>query len=166
MFRRRNILSFILLSTLSACAILAAVPIPEGTKIIMLRHADRDDVQLNEKGLARAQALVQALEGIEIDAIYVPNISRNLDTALPLASERGLEIQQVFRFDAADAFLEVVRESAGKTIVWVGNKDNIAPIWAALGLDRPSPLEYGDLFVIESAGSGMPNVARGRYGSD
>ena len=56
--------------------------------------------------------------------------------------------------------------SAGQTIVWIGNKDNLAPIWEALGLNRPPPLEYGDLFFVEATPSGVPNVTRSRFGAD
>ena len=166
MFSRRIILSLAILSVVAACGRTSVVSVPEGTTLLMLRHADRDDVQLNAKGRARAEALVAAVDGIAIDAIYAPNIQRNIDTAAPLANARGLEIRLTERFDAVDSFLEIVATSAGQTIVWVGNKDNLAPIWEGLGLNRPPPLEYGDLFIVESAAPALPKVTRLRFGSD
>jgi hypothetical protein len=166
MLNRRTFFTFILLLAIAACDRSAQVAVPEGTTLIILRHADRDDVQLNAKGRARAEALVAALEGVRIDAIYAPQIQRNIDTAKPLATARGMEIKLVERFDAADSFLEIVAASGGQTIVWVGNKDNISPIWEALGLDRPSPIEYGDLFFVDGVSSVLPKVTRLRFGAE
>ena len=130
------------------------------------RHADRDGVQLSEKDRARAKALVEALDGTSIDAIYSPSIRGNLYIAAPLTTARGMEIKRTNAFDPANAFLDVVAASAGQTIVWVGNMDNLSPIWKSLALDGPPPLAHGDLFIVESVPSAMPKVTRRRFGSD
>ena len=134
--------------------------------MIMVRHADRDGVQLSDKGRARAEALVGALDGIAIDAIYSPSIQRNLQTAAPLAAARGMDVKRTSALDPANAFLEIVAAGAGQTIVWVGNMDNLAPIWESLALDGPPPLEYGDLFIVESVPSALPKVTRRRFGPE
>ena len=157
MFTRR----IFLLAALSACAPASYVAMPKGTRLIILRHGDRTDENLNEKGRARAAALVPALEGIPIDAIYSPGIKRNLDTAAPLAAARGLTVQ---RIPAENPAARLMAEGAGKTIVWVGNKGNIASIWESLGAPDPAPLAYGDLFFVEPARLGSPRVTRRRFG--
>ena len=166
MFNRRIFVILAALSAVAACSRTGYVSVPEGTTLIMLRHADRDGVQLSEKGRARSEALVEALDGIAIDAIYSPNIQRNRETAAPLAAARGMEIKRTNAFDPVDAFLAIVAASAGQTIVWVGNMDNLSPIWDSLALDGPPPLEYGDLFIVESVPSALPQVTRRRFGSD
>jgi len=121
------------------------VPMPEGTTLIILRHADRSGEDLNERGIARAKALVRALDGIKIDHLFSPSIQRNLDTAQPLADARGLPIERIAAVRPAPALMQ---QGAGKTIVWVGNKGNLKSIWKDLAAPGDAPLEYGDLFIV------------------
>jgi len=160
---RRSILLFISAAILGACTGSEHVPMPAGTTLIVLRHADRSDENLNEKGRARAAALVEALETVHVDAIYSPGIQRNLDTAAPLAEARGLAIT---RIPAENPAARLMREGAGKTIVWIGNKGNLQSIWDALGAPEPAPLKYGDLFFVTRARLGSPLVERRRFGPD
>lgn len=155
--------SFIVLTAagLAACAPPADVSVPADTQLIVLRHADRSGDDLSEQGRARAQALIGALDGIEIDAIYSPGIQRNLDTAAPLAAARGLEIQ---RIPAENPAARLMSEGAGKTIVWIGNKGNLASIWEALALPEPPPVEYGDLYIVGARSIGGPSVIRRQFG--
>jgi len=122
-----------------------SVQIPDGTTLIILRHADRSGEDLNAKGRARAEALVSALDGIEIDHIFSPSIQRNLDTAAPLANARGISVERIAAAGPAKSLME---QGAGKTIVWVGNKGNLKSIWADLAAPGVGPLEYGDLFFV------------------
>ncbi len=133
---------------------------PDGTTLIILRHADRLGDDLSDKGHARAAALVGALDGVEIDAIYTLGIQRNLDTATPLAAARGLPVETIF---GGNPTSRLMSEGAGETIVWVGNKDNLAAIWDSLSLPAPPPLEYGDLFFVEPTDGGPPSVERRRF---
>ncbi len=150
------------LSGLAACAPAGIrVAIPPGTRLIILRHADRTGEDLNAKGIARAEALATALADVPIDAIYAPGIKRNLDPAAPLARARGLEIQ---RIPAESPAARLMAEGAGKTIVWIGNKGNLQSIWDALAAPEPPPLEYGDLYIVERARIGSPIVTRRRFG--
>ena len=121
------------------------VAIPDGTTLIILRHADRSGENLNAKGRARAEALVAALDGIKIDHIFSPSIQRNLDTAAPLATARGMEIE---RIAAVSPTAELMSLGGGKTVVWIGNKGNLKSIWADLAAPGAAPLEYGDLFFV------------------
>ena len=150
-----------LLAALSACAPVSRVGMPKGTKLIILRHADRNGEDLNPQGLARAEALVQALADIPIDAIYAPGIKRNLDTAAPLAMARGLTVQ---RIPTENPAAQLMAAAAGKTVVWIGNKGNLQSIWDALGAPEPPPLEYGDLYIVTPARVGSPLVERKQFG--
>ncbi|WP_172298395.1 histidine phosphatase family protein [Pseudoruegeria sp. HB172150] len=154
---------------LTLCAAFAALPVradapvamPPGTTLIILRHADRTGDHLNARGQARAEALVAALDAIPIDAIYAPGIRRNLDTAAPLAAARNLTVQRIPGERPAPVLMSA---GAGRAIVWVGNKGNLASIWQDLGAPDPAPLDYGDLFIVTRAPDGTPVVARHHFG--
>lgn len=163
MHRRAALL--VLAGGLAACAPTTGsgkVPMPSGTRLIVLRHADRVGEDLTPEGEARARALVGALEGIPIDAIYSPGIKRNLDTAAPLAAARGLTVE---RIPAENPAATLMARGAGRSIVWIGNKGNLQAIWDALDAPGPPPLEYGDLHIVEPGRPGPPGVTRRRFGA-
>ncbi|MBV1869118.1 MAG: histidine phosphatase family protein [Marinosulfonomonas sp.] len=153
------LLALTLLITTSANA--DTLVIPADTTLIILRHADRYEEDLNARGIARAAALPGALAGVAIDAIYSPDLKRNLDTAAPLAAERGLSVTTRATKNVAAAMFA---DNPGKTIVWVGNKGNINVIWDDIGAQDPPPLAYGDLFIVRPDASGNPVVTRKTYG--
>lgn len=156
----RRLFLTLALAAMAACATPGLVAVPPDTTLIILRHADRAGEDLSDRGLARAQALVAALEGVEIDAIYSPGIQRNLDTAAPLAEARGLTVQ---RMAAENAASRLMAAGAGQTVVWVGNKGNLQSIWDSIAAPEPPPLEYGDLFIVTRARVGSPLVERRRF---
>lgn len=161
MHNRRVFCTLALAGLAAACASPGAVAIPDGTQLIILRHADRAGDDLNTLGIARSQALVTALEGVRIDAIYARDIQRNLDTAAPLAADRGIGVQVINDMNPTARLMEA---GAGRTIVWVGNKDNLKTIWKTLQLPGPPPLDYGDLYIAAPSRFGRPQVDRRRFG--
>ena len=72
---------------------------------LLIRHAENDyvkncrlagrlpGVHLNEKGRAQVQTLVEKLAGAPLTAIYSSPLERALETAQPLASAVGLEVE-------------------------------------------------------------------------
>ena len=73
------------------------------TRIIIARHGETDwnvsevfrgrlDVELNETGLAQAEALGQHLAGLTVEAVYSSPLKRALDTARSVAGHHGLEV--------------------------------------------------------------------------
>jgi broad specificity phosphatase PhoE len=73
-------------------------------RLILARHGEtetnrerlalgREDVPLNEHGRRQAAAVAAALSGISIDAVYSSPLRRALETAVPIASQHGLEVQ-------------------------------------------------------------------------
>ncbi|MGP6088232.1 histidine phosphatase family protein [Antarctobacter jejuensis] len=154
---------------LGVCALVPACGMAPGkglalapnSTLIVTRHADRDGADLNARGRERARALVTAVQEFQVDLIYSPGIQRNLDTAAPLSKARGLAVNRLPQ-EAPTGGL--VRAGAGKTLIWIGNKGNIATIWEDLGLSEPSPLEYGDLHIVRSDAQGRVTIERRRYG--
>ena len=160
--RRRLFLGLALAGLVPGCAATPGVRrLAPNSTLIVLRHADRNGEDLSETGRRRARALVDALAEFDIAAIYTPDIKRNFDTAAPLARARGQRVRTPL---AADLTRHLVRVSAGKTVIWVGNKSNIRTIWEDLNLPEPVPLEYGDLAIIRADAGGTLSVARRFFG--
>lgn len=132
------------------------------TTIVLLRHADRNPLQenLTDEGRARAAALPAALADLPIDAIYTLQIQRNLDTAQPLARARNLPVQVIEESYIAP---RLVRENPGKTVVWVGNTDNLEFIYRDLRGDGPPPTRYGDIFIVTLPDDGPTLVTKRRF---
>ncbi|MGX9357152.1 histidine phosphatase family protein [Roseobacteraceae bacterium S113] len=160
MNRRAMIVTGVSSLVLASCAETGApgsIEFPETGQLIIVRHMDRDGADLSALGRARAQALVGALEDLPVDAVYAPGIQRNLDSAAPLASARGLEVER--RPQEAPA-RRLMRETAGRSVVWVGNKGNLRSIWDDAALPGEPPLEYGELFVVRRDPAGVVTVER------
>ena len=75
------------------------------TTLLLIRHGENDylkknilpgripGVHLNDKGRQQAEALAAALKDLPIAAIYSSPLERAVETASPLAQEKGLEIR-------------------------------------------------------------------------
>lgn len=160
MFRR----GFILGATAAAagCQLVSpetrrgSVALAPGTTLIVLRHAERDGEALSRQGRHRARRLAEALAGTPIEAIYTRDIPRNRETAAPLAEARGLPVEIL---TAPNPAPELARRGAGRVVVWIGNKNNLADIWIALDAPGDPPLGYGELRVLTP---GSPVQSRNR----
>ncbi len=161
--RRTVIVSLAVGGTLALTGCMTPVDQPVTSRLIALRHADRDlgAENLNATGRARAEALPSALSDVHIDAIYAPDTQRNLDTAAPLARARGLTVEII---DRAVIGLEKLAETIhttnpGETAVWVGNTGNLKSLWAELGLpEEDAPLDYGEISIVSFSGDKVIRV--------
>ncbi|MBT6533781.1 MAG: histidine phosphatase family protein, partial [Marinovum sp.] len=106
------------------------------------------------------ELLVRALADVHIDAIYSPRLQRNLDTVAPLAAARGLTVHHL---PTDNPVARLMADGAGKTIVWVGNKGNIASIWQALDIAGPAPLAHEDLHFLDAPGFGPMQVTKRNF---
>ena len=157
---------FFLLGTVAlvpACGMMPGqnLALAPNSTLIVTRHADRNGEDLNARGRERARALVEAVKDFDIDLIFSPGIKRNLDTAAPIAVARGLAVN---RLPQEAPTTGLVQSGAGKTLIWIGNKGNIAKIWEDLGLSDPMPIEYGDLHIVRADAQGPVTIERRRYG--
>ena len=66
------------------------------------RYQGRTDVPLNEFGRQQARDLSQTLADVTIDVVYSSTLERAYDTALEIASMRGLEVRRDPRLDEID----------------------------------------------------------------
>jgi phosphohistidine phosphatase SixA len=156
--------------SLSGCALYGDVKSAPGTTttLVLLRHAERlmFGTELTDEGRARAAALPAALKGTRIDAIYSPDLTRNLDTVAPLAKQLGLQVRVI-----ETSWLTLIRyadqlvgDNPGKTVLWVGNTDNLKNIYEDVGGEGPPPIKYGNLYFVRIPDRGPPVVTRSRYG--
>lgn len=72
--------------------------------LLLIRHGENDysktgrlagrmpDVHLNEKGRKQAEALAKALGNAPLAAVYSSPLERAMETALPIAQARGLQV--------------------------------------------------------------------------
>ena len=139
------------------------------TSIIMVRHAERTEITkvLTAKGHARAQDLVKAVADMNISAIYSPDLERNLDTVKPLAQHLGIDIT-VTPAKSTPLVNQIVDEMldkhAGKTILWVGNVDNLRKMYWRLGGNGEGPIEYGDLFIMKITANAPVSIVKTHFG--
>lgn len=71
------------------------------TSFILIRHAespwsDDDNRPLSAAGLTAAELLPERLAAFSIDAIYSSPYPRSMQTVMPLARRRGIEIREAF----------------------------------------------------------------------
>jgi hypothetical protein len=159
-----------LFGTLIGCAAVEVNSKPgTTTTVILTRHADRDanDEDLNAKERERAKALVDAVSGMGVTAIYSPDVPRNLDTVQPLANHLGIEITRTsFSFLSSSSIVrEILDKHAGGVVLWVGNASgNLQRMYYLLGGTGTGPVEYGDLHIVTIPDKGPVRVVKKRYG--
>ena len=162
------VITLSLVGTLTGCATSRTVTQSSPgtvTTIVLTRHGDRESFakELNNKGQARAEALVKAVSDMKITAIYSPDYKRNIDTAKPLAEHLGIEINVVPE-NMHQLATTILTEHPGETVLWVGNKTNLTNLYSLLGGDDVPPISYGDLYIMKIKDSGNPDVTKKRYG--
>lgn len=126
----------------------------EETVVVLARHADRAPGQKTDElaatGVARSQALAQALQKAGVSAVIVSDTNRAAQTAAPLAAASGITPIVLPAKDFA-AIAEAVWAHPGETVLVVGHSNTVPPIIAALGGPQLADLgdnEFDDLFVL------------------
>jgi len=99
------------------------------TTFILVRHAEKandgtNDPDLEEKGIARANHLVDILGKTSVDAIYSTAFKRTRNTVAPLAKAKGIEVAgyEAFKVEEIEKML---KKHAGGTVVICGHSNNI-----------------------------------------
>ena len=159
----------IFMGLLSACETMLHSRPGTTTTVIMIRHADRtpSGSELTPRGRKNAKALVAAIGDMKIDAIYSPDMVRNLDTVKPLAKHLAIKVTKVSdEPNTHDIAITFTGEQSGKTVLWVGNTTNIPGIYYALGGKGESPVEYGDLFILTVPDKGNTKVDKRTWGDN
>jgi phosphohistidine phosphatase SixA len=156
-----------LIGVMAGCATVTHSKPGTSTTIILTRHGDRDALStvLNDKGRLRAQALVKAVGHMKITAIYSPDLTRNRDTAKPLAKHLGIKTTVVSSSPSINEVTStMLTKHTGEIVLWVGNSNNLEGIYELLGGEGSAPTSYGDLYIMKIKDSGDPEVTQRSYG--
>ncbi|MGI9570779.1 MAG: phosphoglycerate mutase family protein [Desulfobulbia bacterium] len=136
-------------------------------RIYLLRHTEQVDntgnSPLSEEGHARAKALIDVIGNDAIQTIYTTESIRTVETATPLASHKGIKIQQIPRVKYDKLMSEICNNNSGKTIVVVGQWGNLKVIIPNLGVEFEYP-DYGKLFVVDFK-DGKPSLTTEWFGN-
>lgn len=132
-----------------------------GGTLFVVHYAEEADGALSEAGLARAEALAVALEGVELDGIFTPAAQLSIDTARPLAEAKALEIQVIPSVDIARTMFG---RQPGGTLVWVGDEADLTALWEEIGAGGEPPQNPGEMFIIPMTGLSAAGVERSHFG--
>lgn len=159
------------LTLLSACASHATVPV-EGATFIVVRHAEKSDdgsrdPPLAPTGLARAQALANALREVPLQAVYATGYRRTQMTAAPAARSHGLAVTTYdATHSAAELAMQLRREHPGGVVLVVGHSNTAPDIAAALCECTVAPMadgDYGRRMTIRTGADGKAVLVEGHY---
>ena len=149
------------LIVLAVCLALASAAFAETTTVILVRHAEKagpeGDVPLSEAGFARAKELARILADVRLDAIYVTQWRRTLQTVEPLAAASRLEPIQ-FSTGAnyvRDLAADIRAKRAGQTVLVAGHSNSTVDVLRALGIENPPTIpdpQYDALFIVTLRG--------------
>lgn len=118
----------IVLLSLSACKTnkKTTSDIPSG-KIILVRHADRDDGVdgLNEQGKKRAKDLIQTLKGEKIAAVFCTEYKRTQETAQPICAALNIPAKYYSAGDILNLSEKIKKEYPGETVLVVGHGNTV-----------------------------------------
>ena len=106
----------------------------ETTTYYLIRHAEKDrtdktneNPNLNEKGLERAKKWAEYFKDINFDAVYSTNYNRTMQTAIPTAESKKLNIKN---YDPKKMYNVLFKSATqGKTVLVVGHS-NTTPVFA------------------------------------
>ena len=140
------------------------------TTIILIRHAERDNFFIiTDEGRERAEALVDAVQDMDITAIYSPDLERNLDTVKPLADHLKINITLIPRLSESTIdkiVTDILTRNRAKVVLLVGNgSGNLDALHQRLGGTGDGPYQYGDMFLYSIPNHGPVEVKKSNYGS-
>lgn len=152
------LLPFILLFGISSEANVQNIDVQKTTTYYFIRHAEKDrsdqsekDPDLTAAGLKRAQNWAEVLKDVPLDMVLSTNYKRTLQTAAPVAREKGLSIEN---YEAGNGFdKQFKKRTAGKTVLVVGHS-NTTPqfVNAILGEKKYEDIDdkqNGALFIVQ-----------------
>lgn len=138
------------------------------TTVFVVRHAEKmagrglADVDLTERGHARARALATDGAVREVSRVFVSPYLRTHQTARPLMDALGLDPVEYAANDVQGVSRLALEHRPGSSLI-VGHCDTVPAIIRALGVTGESVgfvTRYGDLFEVRLEGIGAILVRR------
>lgn len=175
--RRRNRAVSLVLVVLACIGLAWFFESQATTTLLFVRHAEKaavpeDNPGLSTAGTQRALELKRVLADLDVvagvDAIYVSQYRRTVDTARPVARAAGIEPRLFDVANVEQAVVDIVDRHKGKIVLIVGHSNTIAPMIAELGGSKKVPpiadAEYDNLYIVTIPWFGKVKTLRLRYG--
>jgi broad specificity phosphatase PhoE len=146
------------------------------TVVYLVRHAEQankteKDPVLSDAGKARSEALAAAMKDAKLDAVFVTQLKRSSETAVPVAAAKKITPSVISvgasPTDHAAAVAKAVLEHKGKAVLVIGHSNTVTAIIAALGgpkLPNICDASYSILFTLRIPAAGTPALSRATYG--
>jgi probable phosphoglycerate mutase len=140
------------------------------TTVLLIRHGRSADVVpgttesrdpgLHDVGKEQAEKLAQRLASKQIDAVYASHLARAIETARPLADQRGLTVQVVE--DLQEVLLGDWAEGEFRRRAAAGDPEFLAAMatgrWDAIpGAERDEDLRARVTAVVQGVGDNHPD---------
>lgn len=143
------------------------------TTFVLVRHAETtgvgSDPDLSVAGQARVEALRKALSLVPLDAVYSTNYKRTKQTALPIATDKALNVNTYTGTNLSPFVDGLLTAYHGKTVMVVGHSNTTASLLNVLvgaNIYATFPdTEYDNLFVVTVFDKGRAMVVRLKYGA-
>ena len=142
--------------------------------VVLVRHGEKealpaDDPSLSPAGVARAQALADALRDATPTAVIVTARKRTAETGAPVAKQAGVTpIVIDLTGPHVKNVVEAIMKQTGMVVV-VGHSNTVPAIITALGGPKMPDLcdaSYATLFVFTPPRAGQPaHLVKGTYGA-
>jgi len=132
-------------------------------EVYLVRHGEKAegaDPALTPKGEARALALVEALEGVELDGVWSTDTRRTRMTAMPIAAEQVVDVR-IYDGRNLPKLVAKLRKEGGVQLV-VGHSNTTPDVVALLGGEPGAPIvegttggngEYDRLYRVSDGGT-------------
>ncbi|MCB0550408.1 MAG: histidine phosphatase family protein [Phaeodactylibacter sp.] len=141
------------------------------TRVFLVRHAEKgygSDPTLTSKGVGRAHLLANIFKDLPLDAVYATKYKRTLETALPVAQEKGLEVAPYAPDRLTSFSFQLRRKHQGQSVLVVGHSDttpNLVNRIVTRGvLERIDERDYSNFYVVAINEEGEKEVLQLKYG--
>ena len=138
--------------------------------VFIVRHGEKADLgkdpELSAAGRKRATVLARILRSAKIEHVHSSDFIRTKDTAVPTATEYGLDVELYDRRDLP-ALVEKLRRTGGRHLV-VGHSVTTLPMVELLGGEPSSTIieesEFDRLYIVMAGSDGTASSVMMRYG--
>jgi phosphohistidine phosphatase SixA len=141
------------------------------TNIYVVRHGEKasqpaDNPHLTEEGNTRAAALKDLLADKNIKHVFSTNFHRTMQTATPLATSKGLQIQ-MYKSDTTGKFVQRLMNLNENALV-VGHSNSVLVLLDSFGVQRNirtiPETDYDNLFIISLKNGKVVGLKETTYG--
>lgn len=160
----------LLASLLAGCA--TPIRPADAVTFVVVRHAEKAnddprDPNLAAAGHDRAHRLAQALQRVDLQAVYTTPLRRSRQTAQPAAQRHGLSVNVYPADQDASVLAAQLRQQHRRgTVLVVGHSNTVPGIVAALCQCEVPPLaetDYDRWFELTGPADGSLNLKSSRW---